>query len=418
MTKSIIAGARLRAIWRFNFAVLVLFAFSSAFPATAADYLLSPGDTLELVVLDVFHEPQKAAIGIDGLVSFPLVGDVRAAGRTLKDVRSDIRDALTRQPLRRPLSEPGSSTYSITPNDVSLQIAEFRPVYVSGDVAHPGQVAYHPGLTVRQAVATAGGYGRERSEDKQVDLLTKLDRASLDFATASLEVHSIEAELGRSNAQGAYQDLNGVDPSVLKSIKAVQDERRAARQQAFDTKRTFLNLALELSRHRIEALQSQVESEQKGADLDAAEVTSVDELFHKGLVAATRLTEVRRSSLLSSSRALQTKVAIEDAKRDAAESQSKLDDLEHERQVQLLTDLEKANENMRNSALELGAARRALAVNGDVSAGVQIHIFRNGSDAAHADVADEEAQLQPGDTVAISIIRGYNEAVPQKSAGP
>lgn len=190
MTKSIIAGARLGAIWRFHFAVLALFAFSSAFPATAADYLLSPGDTLELVVLDVFREPQKAAIGIDGLVSFPLVGDVRAAGRTLKDVRSDIRDALTRQPLRRARAEPGSSTsgsstYSITPNDVSLQIAEFRAVYVSGDVAHPGQVTYRPGLTVRQAVAMAGGYGRERSEDKQVDLLTKLDRASLDFAKAN-----------------------------------------------------------------------------------------------------------------------------------------------------------------------------------------------------------------------------------------
>lgn len=209
-----------------------------------------------------------------------------------------------------------------------------------------------------------------------------------------------------------------MEPSVLKSIAAEKDERRAARQQAFDTKRTFLNHALELSRHRIEALQSQAENEQKGADLDAAEVTTVDELFHKGLVAATRLTEVRRSSLLSSSRALQTKVAVEDAKKDAAELQSKLDDLEHERQVQLLTDLEKENENMRNAALELGAARRALALNGDVSAGVQIHIFRNGSDAAHAVVGDEEAQLQPGDTVAVSIMRGYNEAVPQKSAGP
>ena len=101
-------------------------------------------------------------VGLDGLISFPLAGDVRAAGRTLNDVRS--ADALTRQPFRRQASDTGASTgastYSIMANEISLQIVEFRPVYVNGDVLHPGQVKYRPGLTVRQAVAVAGGCGR------------------------------------------------------------------------------------------------------------------------------------------------------------------------------------------------------------------------------------------------------------------
>ncbi len=398
-------NSRLRAIRRMGIAFAVMIICLSANPATAAEYLLSPGDTLELSVSGVLREPQKATVGIDGMISFPLVGDVRAAGRTLNDVRSDVRDALTRQPFRRQASDTGASTYSIMANEISLQIVEFRPVYVSGDVLHPGQVSYRPGLTVRQAVAVAGGFGRERSEGRLIELQYKYDRAALDFAKYGLQANSIEVELGRGNNLDNPQAFAGVDPSAVKAMAAAEEEGRAARQQAFDAKRTFLNLALKLSSRRIETLESQVENEQKGADLDAAEVLSVDELFHKGLVPASRLTEVRRSSLLSSSRALQTRIALEDAKRDSSELQSKLNGLDHERKVQLLADLEKANSNMRNAALDMQGARRELSLEGDVSTGVQISIFRNRSDGAHGAIADEDAELLPGDTLEITTIR-------------
>ena len=77
-----------------------------------------------------------------------------------------------------------------------------------------------------------------------------------------------------------------------------------------------------------------------------AEVTKVDDLLRKGLVQAPRLLEARRSSLRSASRALQTKIALEDAKRDRTDLQSKLDSLDRDRKVELLTDLEKANSVM------------------------------------------------------------------------
>ena len=107
-------------------------------------------------------------------------------------------------------------------------------------------------------------------------------------------------------------------------------------------------------------------------------MTKVDDLLRKGLVQAPRLLEARRSSLLSASRALQTKIALEDAKRDRTDLQSKLDSLDRDRKVELLTDLEKANSVMRNAAVELQGLQRQLALQGDVSDGVQIMIFRNG----------------------------------------
>ena len=316
-----------------------------------------------------------------------------------------MRDILTRQPFRRRGSDLGVSTYSIAPNEVSLQISEYRRVYVSGDVLHPGQVMYRPGLTVRQAVAIAGGFGKERSEGQLVQLRNKYESAALDFARSTLQADALSAELGLANEPAKQTTFPGADLATTRAIANEEKERSAAREQAFDSKRSFLKSALDQSEVRIGVLETQVGNEQKGADLDAAEVTTVDDLFHKGLVQAARLMEVRRSSLLSSSRALQTKIALEDAKRDRTDLQSKLDSLDRDRKVELLTDLEKANSVMRNAAVELQGLQRELALQGDVSDDVQIMIFRNGSDAAHGVISNEDAELLPGDTLDIKILR-------------
>ena len=393
-------------------AFAVLTGALQAVPALASDYLLSPGDQLELGVLGVLSAPQKADVGVDGMVSFPLVGEVKAAGRTLQDVRADVRDILTRQPFRRHGSDvgvssgAGVSTYSIAPNEVSLQISEFRPVYVGGDVLHPGQVIYRPGLTVRQAVAMAGGFGgKERSESELVQVRNKYETAALDFARYTLEADALSAELGLPNEPAKQTTFPGADPATVSDIADEEKERSAARKQAFDSKRSFLKSALDQSEVRIGVLEIQVVNEQKGADLDATEVTTVDDLFHKGLVQSARMMDVRRSSLLSASRALETKIALEDAKRDRTEVQSKLDSLDRERKVELLTELEKTNSNMRNAAVTMRGLERELALQGDVSEGVQIMIFRSGPAAAHGAVTNEDAELVPGDTLDIKILR-------------
>ena len=46
----------------------------------------------------------------------------------------------------------------IDPEEITVDIAEYRPVYVSGDVSKPGELGYRVGMTVRQVVALAGGY--------------------------------------------------------------------------------------------------------------------------------------------------------------------------------------------------------------------------------------------------------------------
>lgn len=113
-------------------------------PEEALTYRLGPGDKLNIITFD---EPQLTGlfyVGANGMVSLPWIGDVRAAGRTETELRSDIEARL-------------KDGYILNPQ-VSLQVMVFRPFYILGEVNKPGEYPYVSGLTVMAAVATAQGF--------------------------------------------------------------------------------------------------------------------------------------------------------------------------------------------------------------------------------------------------------------------
>jgi polysaccharide export outer membrane protein len=111
----------------------------------ATDYRLHPGDKLDVSVWKE-TEMQKPAVVIppDGRISFPLAGQVMAAGRTVAEVRQDIEDH-----LRKYIPEPVVTVSIVeTGGDVS---------YVIGQVNKPGAFALNPRINVLQALSLAGG---------------------------------------------------------------------------------------------------------------------------------------------------------------------------------------------------------------------------------------------------------------------
>ena len=74
----------------------------------------------------------------------PLIGDVLALDRTTGEIKHEIEQRLAAGYLRAP--------------QVSLDVLEFRPFYILGEVNKPGDYPYAAGLTVLRAVATANGF--------------------------------------------------------------------------------------------------------------------------------------------------------------------------------------------------------------------------------------------------------------------
>lgn len=130
-------------------------------------YTLSPGDEVSITV---FGEPDLSMsikLNESGELNFPLLGTLRAGGMSV----SDLENTITREL---------SGTYLIDP-DVRVSVAEYRQVYINGEVNSPGGFDYKPGLTLDKAIALAGGYSEKASKER-VTLTRVINGVSQQFS--------------------------------------------------------------------------------------------------------------------------------------------------------------------------------------------------------------------------------------------
>lgn len=119
-------------------------------------YRLGPGDKLKVTIFG--HPQESGEFEIDGLgfVAYPLLGRVEAKGRTVSELTDFIRVELNR-------------TFIVDPR-VSVEVLNYRPFYIYGEVNRAGSYPFVSGLTVRRAVAIAGGFTR-RARNAPVTLV-------------------------------------------------------------------------------------------------------------------------------------------------------------------------------------------------------------------------------------------------------
>jgi polysaccharide export outer membrane protein len=113
--------------------------------ADIASYRLGPGDALRVTVFR--HEDLSGEFALDGegYFAMPLVGEILAGGRTSRQLENEVEIALK------------SGGYLVDPQ-VSIEVLNYRPFYIIGEVNNPGSFEYVNGMTVINAVALAGGF--------------------------------------------------------------------------------------------------------------------------------------------------------------------------------------------------------------------------------------------------------------------
>lgn len=117
------------------------------------DYLLGPGDKVRVTVFGEQSLSGEFYVAGSGLMSLPLIGELKAGGMTVGQFQTAVQDKLKDGYLRDPR--------------VSAEVLTFRPFYILGEVEKPGTYPYTSGLTVLNAVATAGGF-TYRADKKSV----------------------------------------------------------------------------------------------------------------------------------------------------------------------------------------------------------------------------------------------------------
>ena len=117
-----------------------------------SDYRLGSGDSIKI---SVYEEPElglEVRLSDAATISYPFLGEIQVSGLTVGKLEEKITDGL-------------KGDYLVSPS-VSVSVVEYRQFYIHGEGEAPGGFPYVPGLTLRKAIALAGGFTERASRSK------------------------------------------------------------------------------------------------------------------------------------------------------------------------------------------------------------------------------------------------------------
>jgi polysaccharide biosynthesis/export protein len=382
-----------------------------------AEYVVNVGDVLELAVAGVPELRQRAAVQIDGNISLPLVGMLPAAGLTLPQIQTKIGVALASKVFRQRSSDGREIAIVVDKDEVTATVAEYRPIYVDGDVSKPGQYPYRPSTTARQLIAVAGGYDvmHMRMNNpylESADLRSQYGSLWTEFAKEQARIWRIRNELGESSQidLAVLKDVP-IPFSAISEIVRTETEYLKTKQSDYQRENVFLQRGIREGDDQVNVLSAQQKTEEEGYQSDLEELQKVNDLFGKGALVSPRVTDARRAVLSSSTRKLQTQARLMQVKTEQDVLKRKLEKLDDQRRLDLLRELQDANVKLNETRASLQSVGEKLQYTAMVRSQLvkgagdkaEIVIIRKGEKGQDRIVADADAELQPGDTVEVSL---------------
>ena len=146
---------------------------ASASASADVAYRLGSGDKVRIIVFGEASLTGEFVVSGAGTVALPLVGEIPAKGLTTTQFQSAVETSLREGYLKEPR--------------VSVEVLNYRPFYILGEVTKPGEYPYTNGLTVMNAVATANGF-TYRADSKHVFIRRtgETDEKRYDLSTSTL----------------------------------------------------------------------------------------------------------------------------------------------------------------------------------------------------------------------------------------
>ncbi len=360
---------------------------------------------------------QRMPVDPDGSVRVPLVGTVDVAGRTINEINDIVQARLSSRTLRQANSSGEEFIIIIDPVQVLVSIAEYRPVYLSGDVTRPGEQQYRPGLTVRQAVSLAGGFeaGSRTGTDpfiQNADFRADQTTFWTEFTREAMRISRIKSELAGATEPPRFEAGDVPLPrEAVAELARLETEKFEVNLDSYTKEKTFLEIEIENSRARMATVEEQQAKEREGLEADTAELERLRQMEERGTTTSARVTESRRNLLMSSTRYLQATTQIAEYSREQADLRRRLERLDDERRTRLLTELQDSVVRAAGLAEQItsvseklrytGSAR--MSMNGARDRTPTITIIRRTESGPATIAANEDMELLPGDVAEVKM---------------
>ena len=365
-----------------------------------AEYRLQGGDVVEISVSGVPELKQRASVQLDGSITFPVIGTFMAEGIEFPEIRAKIQSALASKIFRVRTPDGRELSRMFERDEVAATIVEYRPVFISGDVTRPGEQPFRPRMTVRQALASAGGYSAPaRANATSFDAATLRSEyitVWLSLAREHVRMWRIKTDLG----ENIELDQKAIPPApvpdeVLSQIVNLEAEYRKASSADHERQKDYLRRAIAEADKQAQVLSEQKQSEEEGVRSDEQDLQKARNAFGNGSLPSFRVAEFRRSVLYSATRQLQTTNQLMQVQKNRAEALSELQDAT----VKLAG--ERAKLRSVEEKLQMAGLRPPRPA-GDASK-ADITLFRSDVNGKERHAADPDTELQPGDVIEVAL---------------
>jgi exopolysaccharide production protein ExoF len=397
-------------------AVLLMAVPAQLLPAVAEEYRLGAMDKLRVRVAEwqsaegAFRDWSAVSgdysVGPAGSISVPFVGDLPVAGKTTGEVAAAIGDG-----LQQKLGLPDRP-------EASVELAEFRPVFISGDVQSPGRYPYDPQLTVLKALSIAGGM--RRSETGQGGVRDFI-MAQGNYEVMAAERDGLLARRARLEAEVAGKTQIDFPPELAKTPageKLMGDETNLlqARQKRLRLQLESLDDLKRLLESEIESLQKKIVTQSRQVELSREELKGLGNLAGKGLVVNQRVLTLEQTIAELEGKLLDMDTAVLRAKQDIAKATQDAISLQNDRDTEVARDRQQTESDLDALNLKMGmysglmtealerAPDAARNANGRNPPEIHFTIVRTADDGKPGEIAaDETTPVRPGDVVKVEV---------------
>jgi len=383
----------------------------------AAAYLLQPGDIVRVLVVGMAELSGAAPIDNDGMLRLPQFTPVEADGRTVEAVQEDLRLTTAGRLVRRFDAAGTPVMLSVAGSEIYLTIDQYRPITMNGAVVRPGAVPFRPGMTVRAAIAEAGGISQLQNAlstgfTGAPDALAQVRALTQERALRRAERWRHQVLIGEARIDAPPDAAAlGVPEAAAASLIAAQSRLITLTMEQRATEDSFLEAAQKQINERQTILQRQAETQQGAVAADEEDLVRVQRLLERGVVPQDRLLDVRRAQVLSATRLLSTQNDQERVALDAIRIANEANSTAPERTSAGLTEIVSLDARLSDIEARLLAAKERLAMAGldaeamMVTAGTEPSALvhrRNGAEAEVMEIRLDEL-VEAGDVIEIDM---------------
>ncbi|MBS0231913.1 MAG: polysaccharide biosynthesis/export family protein [Proteobacteria bacterium] len=357
-----------------------------------------------------------------GRISLPLVGSVPAIGYTT----SELALIVSRQLAKR--------LNLATLPDTTIEVTDFRPIYVTGAVEKTGEYNYTAGMSVLQGVSLAGGLFRNSSvgglrlEREWVTTVGNYQGLVRERQRLLAHKARLDAELAQADRIAFPAELQSVsEPQAIEFTASVMSKEQRVfelRKNANDTQLVALNQLQDSLQSEVDGLTKRIATAQTQIDLLNSELSGIQTLTDKGLATQPRLLGLKRNLAELEGQ----KLAIESDRTRAQQevSRTKLSKIEYEnkRENDLTVELQTTEARLQQIDQETEVDERLLAETKSqvVASPLRLTSATEGKGTADQDEptvhytiarqvgentvdieATEKTVLQPGDTIKVEM---------------